>query len=72
VEQGLDIFVKVCDAIAYAHDRGVIHRDVKPDNIMVAEFGQVYVMDWGLARLTKTKPASSHARAKRQFSDRNP
>jgi serine/threonine-protein kinase len=61
LEQGLDIFVKVCDAIAYAHDRGVIHRDIKPDNIMVAGFGQVYVMDWGLARLTKTKPASGRA-----------
>jgi eukaryotic-like serine/threonine-protein kinase len=61
LEQGLDIFVKVCDAVAYAHHRGVIHRDLKPDNIMVAGFGQVYVMDWGLARLTKTKPASGEA-----------
>jgi serine/threonine-protein kinase len=58
LERGLEIFVKVCDAIAYAHHRGVIHRDLKPANIMVAGFGQVYVMDWGLARLTKTRPAS--------------
>jgi hypothetical protein len=58
LEHGLDIFVKACDAVAYAHHRGVIHRDIKPDNIMVAGFGQVYVMDWGLARLTKTRPAS--------------
>ncbi|HEX5100488.1 MAG TPA: serine/threonine-protein kinase [Polyangiaceae bacterium] len=58
LEEGLEIFLKVCDAIAYAHHRGVIHRDLKPDNIIVAGFGQVYVMDWGLARLSKTRPAS--------------
>jgi serine/threonine protein kinase len=58
LEEGLEIFVKVCDAVSYAHHRGVIHRDLKPENIMVASFGQVYLMDWGLARLTKTRPAS--------------
>jgi serine/threonine-protein kinase len=61
LEHGLEIFVKCCDAVAYAHHRGVIHRDLKPENIMVAAFGQVYVMDWGLARLTKSKPASGAA-----------
>jgi hypothetical protein len=61
IEQGLEIFVKVCDAVAYAHHRGVIHRDLKPENIMVAAFGQVYVMDWGLSRLTMTRPASGSA-----------
>lgn len=55
---GLEILIKVCDALAYAHSRGVIHRDIKPQNVMVAEFGQVYLLDWGLARLTKTRPAS--------------
>src|SRR3954462_22419 len=58
LQNGLEIFLKVCDAVAYAHHRGVIHRDLKPENIMVAGFGQVYLMDWGLARLTKTRPAS--------------
>jgi eukaryotic-like serine/threonine-protein kinase len=58
LEEGLEIVLKVCDAIAYAHDRGVIHRDLKPGNIMVGRFGQVYVMDWGLARLTKSMPAA--------------
>ncbi len=51
LQEGLEIFLKVCDALAYAHHRGVIHRDIKPENIMVADFGQVYLMDWGLARL---------------------
>lgn len=55
---GLEIFLKVCDAMAYAHYRGVVHRDLKPENIMVADFGQVYLMDWGLARLTRSVPAS--------------
>jgi serine/threonine-protein kinase len=58
LHEGLEILIKVCDAVAYAHHRGVIHRDLKPENIMVGEFGQVYLMDWGLARLTKTRPAS--------------
>ncbi len=45
----LEIFRKVCDAVAFAHAKGYLHRDLKPENIMVGEFGEVLVMDWGLA-----------------------
>ncbi|MBX2825608.1 MAG: protein kinase, partial [Gammaproteobacteria bacterium] len=48
-DENLDILMKVCDAVAFAHSRGIIHRDLKPDNIMIGEFGEVMLMDWGLA-----------------------
>ena len=47
----LRIFQKVCEAVAFAHSRGVIHRDLKPENIMVGPFGEVLVMDWGVAKV---------------------
>ena len=45
----LNVFVKVCDAVSFAHRRGIIHRDLKPSNIMIGDFGQAYVLDWGIA-----------------------
>ncbi|MFA7184647.1 MAG: serine/threonine protein kinase, partial [Victivallales bacterium] len=47
--------IKVCEAVDYAHCKGVIHRDLKPDNIMIGNYGEVYVMDWGLACLVYSK-----------------
>lgn len=50
----LDIFSRICDAIAYAHSRNIIHLDLKPENIHINSFGQVHVCDWGLGKILKS------------------
>jgi serine/threonine-protein kinase len=47
----LQIFIKVCETLAFAHSKNVIHRDLKPSNIMVGEYGEVVVMDWGISKI---------------------
>ena len=49
----LRLFLRVCETIGFAHARGVVHRDLKPSNIMVGAFGEVLVLDWGIARILK-------------------
>ena len=60
----LQVFVKVCDAVSFAHSRGVIHRDLKPSNVMMSDFGQVYVLDWGIARLRPPKEGRAGPRVR--------
>jgi eukaryotic-like serine/threonine-protein kinase len=61
---GFEVFLKTCDAVAFAHSHGVIHRDIKPANIMVGKFGEVYLMDWGLAQVRGSAPDSVDVRRK--------
>ncbi|MFO0600203.1 MAG: protein kinase [Myxococcaceae bacterium] len=54
---GVEVLLRVCDAVAYAHSKGVLHLDLKPSNVMVGEFGQIYLVDWGVARRIKELPS---------------
>src|SRR5262245_7683072 len=51
LQRVLRAFADVCLAVEFAHVRGVVHRDLKPDNIMLGEYGEVYVLDWGVAKI---------------------
>ncbi len=62
LRQLLSIFVGVCNALAYAHSRGVVHRDLKPHNVMLGDFGEVIVIDWGLAKTVDQREEASDFR----------
>lgn len=51
IQRLLQIFARICEAVGYAHERGVLHRDIKPDNIMLGSHGEVLIVDWGIAKL---------------------
>lgn len=60
----IQTFQMVCMAVAYAHSRSVIHRDIKPSNIMIGEFGEVFLMDWGLAKILEKAPEEGQTRVR--------
>src|SRR6185369_4598102 len=58
IPERLRLVQKVCDAVSFAHARGVLHRDLKPQNVMVGPFGEVLVMDWGLSKIIREQEAT--------------
>lgn len=58
INERLRLFLRVCEPVAFAHARGYVHRDLKPSNVMVGRFGEVLVLDWGIARAPGETPAA--------------
>ena len=63
VHERLRIFPRICEAVAFAHARGILHRDLKPENVMVGPFGEVLVMDWGVAKILREDAAPREVHA---------
>ena len=60
LQQALNVFRQIAEAVGFAHSQQVIHRDLKPQNVMVGEFGEVQIMDWGMAKKLNNEPAPRH------------
>lgn len=65
--RALNLMLRICEAVSYAHAKGVVHRDLKPGNVMVGRFGETYVMDWGLARVKDAIVERTFARSARRM-----
>jgi serine/threonine protein kinase len=57
----LRLFLRICETVGFAHAQGIVHRDLKPSNVMVGSFGEVLVLDWGIARVTRDGEADGRA-----------
>jgi serine/threonine-protein kinase len=63
----LRVFSRICEPVAFAHSQGIIHRDLKPDNIMVGRFGEVLVLDWGVAKIVgQARPSTNSQTGERR------
>jgi serine/threonine protein kinase len=60
LSQVLRVFQSICDTVGFAHSRRVIHRDLKPENIMIGPFGEVLIMDWGVAKVLNGRNSEPH------------
>ncbi|MFT5274238.1 MAG: serine/threonine protein kinase [Saprospiraceae bacterium] len=63
IDQAVSILIKLCETLSFSHDKGVLHLDIKPDNIIIGHYGEVYILDWGAARLINPEQYAESIRA---------